>query len=37
MRNIENQINLILHKYSKEIVKFAKDANAFIVFEELKK
>jgi len=37
MRNIEQKINLILHEYSKQIVNFAKDKNAFIVFELLEK
>nr|QBM01369.1 CRISPR-associated protein Cas14b.2 [uncultured archaeon] len=35
MRVIENKINLILHRYSKQIVDMAKKLNASIVFEEL--
>nr|QBM01237.1 CRISPR-associated protein Cas14b.1 [uncultured archaeon] len=37
MRNIEKKIQLILHNYSKQIVDFAKNKNAFIVFEKLEK
>ncbi len=37
MRNIEDKIQLILHNYSKQIVDFAKEKNAFIVFEKLEK
>lgn len=37
MRNIEPRINLILHQYSKDIVDFAKEKKAFIVFEKLEK
>lgn len=37
MRNIESKINLILHKYSKEIVDLAKHKNAFLVLEGLEK
>jgi len=37
MRNIDNKINLILHKYSRNIVNLAKSEKAFIVFEKLEK
>lgn len=37
MRPIEQKIDLILHNFSKKIVEYAKNKNAFIAFEKLEK